>query len=226
MRLPAKNDFLQKSMATLDELYEIISGLPELPLADLMPESTVLVMVDLINGFTRTGALRSPRVEALIPAVVDLIIACNQAGILRLAFADHHHESSPEFMSYPVHCLSGTDEAEVVDEIKTIGGYQLFPKNSTNGFLETEFQRWLQENPSIDSFIVIGDCTDICIQQFAITLKTWFNCKDQKARVIVPVNLVDTYDLGPHQADLMNVMALFNMLGNGIEVVKQIRLLK
>ncbi|OPZ83964.1 MAG: hypothetical protein BWY74_04327 [Firmicutes bacterium ADurb.Bin419] len=47
--------------------------------------------------------------------------------------------------------------------------------------------------------------------------------KNQKYRVIVPVNAVDTYDLGAHNGDLVNVMALYNMIINGIEVVKDIR---
>lgn len=43
--------------------------------------------------------------------------------------------------------------------------------------------------------------------------------QNKKARVIVPVNTVETYDLGLHDGDLMNIMALYNMMINGIEVV-------
>jgi nicotinamidase-related amidase len=110
-----------------------------------------------------------------------------------------------------------------VDELKDLGGWTLIPKNSTNGFLEPAFQEWLAKNEAIDTFIVTGDCTDICIQQFAITLKTWFNRKDRKSRIIVPIDAVDTYDLGLHSGDLMHVMALYNMIGNGVEVVSGIR---
>ncbi len=28
---------------------------------------------------------------------------------------------------------------------------------------------------NIDNIIIVGDCTDICIYQFAITLKSYFN---------------------------------------------------
>ncbi len=37
--------------------------------------------------------------------------------------------------------------------------------------------------------------------------------------MIVPANTVETYDLGLHSGDLMHVMALYNMIINGIEVV-------
>jgi nicotinamidase-related amidase len=224
MKMSDETNFLQNSLRVLTELYETVNNQSEVTLSGLSAASTVLVLVDLVNGFTRTGALQSPRVNALIPGVVRLSKACDQLGIAKLAFADSHSDVSPEFAVYPVHCLAGTDEAEIVAEIKTLGGYHLIAKNSTNGFLEAAFQEWLTQNREITSFIVVGDCTDICVQQFATTLKTWFNSNDRKVRVIVPVDLVDTYDLGMHNAELMNVMALFNMMVNGVEVVKKISL--
>lgn len=71
----------------------------------------------------------------------------------------------------------------------------------------------------MNTFIVTGVCTNICIEQFALTLKTYFNKQNVKSRVIVPINTVETYDLDIHNGDLMNVMALYNMIVNGIEVV-------
>jgi len=118
--------------------------------------------------------------------------------------------------------MKGTAESEIVDEIKNIGGYTLIEKNSTNGFLEEAFRKWLLENPDINTFILTGDCTDICVQQFAITLKAYFNMNNKRARVIVPLNAVDTYDLGVHDRNLMNVMAAYNMIINGVEVVRDI----
>ena len=44
-----------------------------------------------------------------------------------------------------------------------------------------------------------------------------------EARVIVPVDAIDTFDLDLHDADLMNVMAIYSMMGNGIEAVAGIR---
>lgn len=88
--------------------------------------------------------------------------------------------------------------------------------------LEPEFRNWLSENPCVDQFIIVGVCSDICVQQFAVTLRTWFNRQDKRSRVIVPMNAVDTYELGLHSRDLMNCMALYGMLGNGVEVVEKI----
>ena len=222
MRITNKNDFFNKSVTALDEILEMLQKLPAIKLNDLVVKQTALVIVDMVNGFAREGALQSARVEALIPEIVRLSKACDEFNIKMVAFADCHSNSSPEFEAYPQHCLCGTNEGEIVDEIMEVGGYTLISKNSTNGFHEKEFAYWLEQNRDIDTFIVTGDCTDICIQQFAITLKTWFNSQDKKSRVIVPLNAVETYDLGLHDGDLMNVMALYNMIINGVEVVKKV----
>lgn len=217
-----KNEFLEKSNKTLGEIFDLLAGLPAIKLKDLQPENTALIIVDMINGFVREGALASERAEKAIPSIARLSKTCDEMQITKIAFADSHTNQSPEFGAYPEHCLAGTSESEVVDELKEIGGYTLIPKNSTNGFHEEEFKKWLKDNENVNTFIVTGVCTNICIEQFALTLKTYFNKQNVKSRVIVPVNTVETYDLNIHNGDLMNVMALYNMIVNGIEVVAEV----
>lgn len=220
MKMINKNEFKESSVETLGEIFDILAKLPAIQLKDLQGKQTALVIIDMINGFVREGALKSPRVEGLIPEIAKLSKTCDELHITKLAFADCHTIASPEFDAYPAHCMIGTSEGEMVDELRELGGYTLIPKNSTNGFQEAEFQQWLKENKHINTFVITGDCTDICVQQFAVTLKTWFNMQNKKVRIIVPINTVDTYDLDLHNGDLMNVMALYNMMINGIEVVQ------
>ena len=156
--------------------------------------------------------------------MVQLLEEAKENGFHLVAFADSHPVDSPEFKQFPVHCVTGTTESEVVDEIKEVGGYHLIPKNSTNGFLEEGFQTWLKEHPEIQTFIVIGDCTDICIQQFAVTLKKHFQKDNLEISIIVPVAHVETYELEEHNADLMNIMALYMMQTAGIEIVADVKL--
>ena len=223
MKKLVRDNFVQKSSETLKAILETIEKQPTLDIKEVEPDKTVLVIIDMINGFVREGALKSPRAETIIPEICNLSRICDKHNIKKLAFADNHTDKSPEFDAYPAHCLTGTTESEVVDEIKGIGGYKLINKNSTNGFVEEEFHNWLAENPKVNTFIVVGVCTDICIQQFAVTLKAYYNMKDMKSRVIVPLDAVDTFDLGQHNGDLMNVMAVFNMMGNCVEIVRGIR---
>lgn len=222
MKFNDSNIFIKNSIMTLTELYDMFKKAEIVKISSLKPGNTALVIIDMINGFAREGALMSKRVEELIPGIVSVSRKCDIAGITKIVFADSHTELSPEFGSYPVHCIRDTSEAEIVDEIKLVGGYKLIQKNSTNGFLEQEFKNWFSENPDVDTFIVVGDCTDICIQQFAESIKTWFNMQNKHSRIIVPIDLVDTYDLGVHNADLMNVIALYNMFINGVEIAAAI----
>lgn len=214
--------FEEECLKALGQIYEQMENLPALNISELETERTVLVVIDMINGFVREGALKSEHAEGIIPEISRLMKMCQAKGIPIIAFADAHTQASPEFDSYPAHCLAGSSESEVVEELKAQAEFTLIPKNSTNGFLEPKFQEWLSENPGIDRFVVVGVCTDICVQQFAVTLKTWFNRQDRRARVIVPANAVDTYDLGSHNRNLMNCLALFGMIGNGVEVVGRI----
>jgi nicotinamidase-related amidase len=217
-----KKAFIDKSIKTLESIVDILENLPSFKLATLKSEDTALVIVDMVNGFAREGALKSDRIEGLIPNIVELIKLSQKRNIVNIAFLDSHTENCPEFENYPDHCMRGTSESELVDEIKGAGDYVLINKNSTNGFLEEEFKKWLEGNKNITNFILCGDCTDICILQFASTLKAYFNIQDRKSNIIVPMDVVETYDLDVHDADLMNLFSLYNMIGNGIKVVKTI----
>lgn len=214
--------FLKTSEAILEKIFSSLHDLESLSLSRLKPEKAALVMIDMVNGFVKKGALQSQRIAAIVPEIVKLSFECEDLKIKKIAFADNHQEISPEFKAYPCHCLSGTEESEVIEELQTIGGYELIEKNSTNGYIEPKFQDWLKENPEIDTFIVVGDCTDICILQFALSIKTHFNRQNKESRVIVPMNAVNTYDLKTHDGDLMNVFALYNMMINNIEIVESI----
>ncbi len=217
-----RNIFYSNAGKALESIYDTLEGLKPLQLKELEPEKTAMIAVDMINGFAKAGALYSPRIEALVAPIARLSEACNVLDIPQLALADTHPEDTPEFFSYPPHCMMGTVESELVDELKAVGPFLLIPKNSTNGFLEPEFQAWLSSHDHLDTFIVVGNCTDICIEQFATTLKCHFNRLSRTVRVIVSMNLVNTYDFGTHHGDLMHAAALMMLLGNGVEVVKEI----
>ncbi|NTV90151.1 MAG: cysteine hydrolase [Clostridiales bacterium] len=222
MKLQEKGEFLKRGMKTLESMYDLFADLGYMALSDLEAEKTALIIIDMNNGFARKGALKSPRVEALIPEIAGLSAACRDRGIAMLALTDCHPVDSPEFGSYPIHCVCGSEESEIVDELKAVGGYRLIPKNSTNGFHEEAFKSWLLENGKLENFIITGDCTDICIKQVALTLKTWFTMKNIKSRVIIPVEEIDTFDYELHDAELLNVISLYEMQQGGIEIVRNV----
>lgn len=185
---------------------------------------TIHIIVDMINGFVKEGALASKEVLSINAYVADFTGKCKDAQIPTVALADMHTENSVEFDTYPVHCLKDSEESRLTDEIaqadETI---RIFGKNSTNGFLEKEFADMLVTSGRTN-FIITGDCTDMCVIQLALTLKADFNRRNIKSRVIVPYELTATCSLPEHNPELAEIMALYIMKMNGIEVVKNINL--
>ena len=212
-----KKVLLAETNDMMEQIYEKLSQLNCMNLKDLDARKTMLVIVDMNKGFAKHGALYSERVEALICPISILAKESLRRGMKVIAFTDYHTEESPELGAYPAHCMKDTDEWELVDELN-IDGIDVIKKNSTNGFIEPDFK--LPEN--IENVIVVGDCTDICIHQFAITLKTYFNRLNKKAHVYVPMNLVETFDAPFHKASFMNYVFLNSMIDNGVDVIKNI----
>lgn len=208
-------DALKKSM---DE----ISSLPMINISELPTDRSCLIIVDAVNGFIREGAMSDRQIESIIPPITELMKKCKSVNIPIIAFADCHSENCAEFASFPVHCVDGTHEAEIVDEIKTEGGYTLIKKNSTSGYHENDFIKYLQENPDTDTFIVVGDCTDICVMQLCLAIKTSFTAQNKNVNIIVPANCVETYDAPAHGSDFANIAAYTLMSGSGIKFVSEI----
>ena len=210
---------LKSCMDSVAGILDAIEALPQAELSELDKEDTALVIVDMVNGFVKQGALASPRADAIAAPLAECVGRFRHAKWI--ALNDTHEADSPEFASYPPHCLKNDAESALIPELS---GYNIniIPKQSTNGFHAPGFQEWLKQNPQINRFVVVGVCTDICVYQFALTLKTYFTSKGLDREVIVPANLVETFDLGAHGAELMNLVSLFSMMGNGIRVVKEI----
>jgi nicotinamidase-related amidase len=150
-----------------------------------------------------------------------------------LLFQDTHDADAIEFSAYPPHCVRGTAESETIGELKDLpfsDRFVVFPKNSISSSIGTELDTWLEAHPEVTTFIVVGDCTDICVYLGALYLRTRANVLGLRDfRVIVPADCVQTYDMPvdtalelgalPHDGDLLHSIFLYHMALNGIEVV-------
>lgn len=194
-----------------------------LRMEDLNEATTVLCVIDINNGFAKAGALYSNRVEVKIEAIAALAETCLDKKIEVLAYTDHHPEDAKEFGAYPPHCVGDTIESELVDELKSLVGKGLkeIKKNSTNGVLAY--------NPVIGregkNYVVIGCVTDICVYQFAVTLRAYLNEKQLDGDVYVVEELVQTFDIdGFHHGNLMHVTFLKSLMDNGVKVVSGVEM--
>lgn len=217
-----KRGYIMDAAAALKEIIEGQKNLAPFDLSSLVAGKSALIVVDMINGFAVAGALASPRVGAIADETARIAKECLGNDIPVVAMADCHTAASVEFTAFSRHCLEGTQEAQLVEPLRKLSGYTLIHKNSTNSFLEDEFKAWLKSHPEINTFVIIGDCTDICVLQLALTLKTEFNRLDRPSRIIVSKDATATYDAPGHNAELCESMALYNMTMSGIEVVGRI----
>jgi nicotinamidase-related amidase len=200
------------------------------------PENVAVMGVDLLVGFCVEGPLASPRVGALGPKAARFLRRAREAGVREMLLAmDAHPEDSPEFRAFPPHCIRGTREAEPIAELRELPFYKELSavyKGSLNVGLEGELGEWLRARPHLRAWIVIGDCTDLCVYQAAMHLRLQANARGQELDVWVPADLVDTYDLPveaaaalgalPHDGELMHRLFLYHMALNGISVARSI----
>ncbi|MCT4596110.1 MAG: cysteine hydrolase [Anaeromicrobium sp.] len=215
---------MEKMIDNLNKINEKYKNLKALSLKELDKDCTAIVVVDVINGFIREGNLFSDRIGEIIKPIEVLL---KKGGDYKKLFIkDVHTKESLEFETYPSHCLVDTRESEIVDELK---GYiddnsHIICKNSTNAFVNEEFSKWLKVNEKVKNYMIVGDCTDICVMQLALTLKAYHNEKNIKNRIIVPRNCVETYNLDVtyHDGELLNIMSFYMMDLNGIEIVEKI----
>lgn len=217
-----KKTVLTDSVVALDQIIDLLESKSYLSMKDFDPKHTVLIVVDINNGFCKKGDMYSPRTEKLIEKIRKAMELCKALGIQIVMITDSHPQNAAEFENYPPHCEDGDWESEVVDELKAVGGYILITKNSTNGFIEDAFKEWLSQHPEITNMIIAGCVTDICMLQFIVVAKADYDRRNIKSRVIVPMELSDTFDNGLHKAELFNTMGFMIMSGCGAEIVKNI----
>lgn len=215
-----KEIFLKESNEMIGGIYDKLKNLEILSLEDMNPKKTLLLIVDINKGFAKKGALYSPRIKALVDPISKLTRECLKRGVKVKAFTDYHTEESIELNSYPRHCMENSEEWEIVEELD-LDGIEVIKKNSTNGFLEEKF---VIDEENLENLIIVGDCTDICIYQLAISLRADFNRVNRKGEIFVPKRLVDTFDMKMHRANFMNYVFLNSMIDNGIKVIDNIEI--
>ena len=203
------------------------------------PARVAVISVDIVNGFCYEGPLASPRVAGIVAPIRALFQAAYDRGVRRFVLAqDTHDPAAPEFAAFPAHCVRGTAEAETVAALRDLpwfaGHVLTIEKNSIAPDQHTGFDPWFDAalGEGVHTYVVVGDCTDLCTYNLALHLKLRANAAGTPIRVIVPADCVQTYDLPvataaalgvlPHDGDLLHAVFLYHMALNGVEVVSRL----
>lgn len=168
-----------------------------------------LIVVDTQNGFLREGNLASEHCLAALPAIQQEVDRALAAGERVFFTADTHEVDDAEFEIFPEHCVRGTHEAELVDELQPYlarDDCHLIAKRRYSALFETELEGLLHRF-DIDEVRICGVCTDICV------LHTTADLRNRDITVTVVADATATFDAPGHVADEVQRFSLDHMTG-------------
>ena len=175
-----------------------------------------LMVIDMQNGFLREGNLASSTCLAVLPAVVNEVQQALDAGDHVVFTADTHEVDDKEFEIFPTHCVRGTSEAELVEELQPYLGrdrVHLLRKRRYSAMFETELEGLLHRY-GITKVRICGVCTDICV------LHTTTDLRNRDINVTVVADATATFDAPEHnhtQIKEQTLAHMSNILGALIE---------
>lgn len=182
----------------------------------------LLIIVDMVNGFVKEGNMADEYISHIIPEQIKLINLMRKEDEGVVFIKDSHEPECREFLRYPKHCVIGTSEAELVDELKPFEkGSLVYEKNSTSAIFAPGFLQDIDKMESLEEVIIVGCCTDICDINLAIPLQNYFDQMDKNIKITVPINAVETFDSEEHRRELYNDMSFKFLRQSGINLVEE-----
>lgn len=223
------HEFTEKKKAVKGELAEIIERAGG-------PERVAFIGVDIVRGFCSVGPMSSPQMAAIVPAAAELLRRGHELKIKDFIFTcDTHSPESVEFKSWPVHCLKGDEESlleSALTDLEFSSLFKIVPKTSISSFVDTELIDILASKPQINTLIIMGGVTDLCLYHLAAGLRFYAASRGRDWRVILPVDCSATYNcsceqataagIAPHDELLLNAVFLEHMQTLGCELVGHI----
>ena len=166
--------------------------------------SNVVLVVDMVKGFLEPGhnLYAGDEARGIIPNVRRLLVKERSVGSEVLFICDNHDPDDLEFRVFPVHCVKGTNETDVIPElVEYVTSANVVPKNRYSGFFNTALEdRLISLAP--EKVIVCGVCTDICV------LHTAADARNRDYPVEVPTDCVASFDPDAHQWALRHIESI------------------
>jgi len=140
---------------------------PEIPFeeeVELPAEKTALVVVDMQKDFVDPeGALHVPAAREAVSRIQRLLERARESGVHIAYTQDTHREGDPEWGNWPDHVKVNTWGWEIVDELKPIPGELVCKKTRYDGFYGTWLEHYLSRVWDVDSTVIVGTVSNICV---------------------------------------------------------------
>ena len=183
-----------------------------------------LIVVDMVNGFVKEGVLHDKEIAKVIPNQINLIKQYQAEKQLIVFIKDTHDEDAVEFKRFgnTKHCVRGTSEAELVDELKTFEGTDnviSIEKNSTSYMETPKFRELIKKLQNLKEVDIVGCCTDICDFNGTMALANYCDEWNIDVDIRLHQDAVATYA----ESDRQNYVdaAYLLMEQQGIQLVKR-----
>lgn len=186
--------------------------------------SEAVFLIDMNVGFCEEGNLADPTIKHIVPNIIPIIRAVLEKGEGYFVVNDKHTKDSVELKRYAEHCHN-ENESRTIKELAIYEEYatRTFYKNSTCALFAPGMMEMLMKMEGLKKVIITGCCTDICIQNFAIALRNFFDEFNMDVEIIVPKNAVETFHIPEvHDRDENNKRAYTVMENTGISLVKSL----
>ena len=184
-----------------------------------------LIVVDMVNGFVREGVLHDEEIARIIPEQIKLIKeALASEDTLVIFIKDTHNKDSKEFKRFgnTYHCLEGTKEADLVDELIPYEGLEntiSIEKNSTSFMEAPDFRKIVKELNNVEEYGICGCCTDICVVNGAIGLANYNDQWNRDVTIKAYKDAIATYGENIRQNYIDAAYLLMEQ--QGIQLVKR-----
>jgi len=161
--------------------------------------ANVVLVVDMLRGFCEKGypLYVGETIRQIIPKIRRLLEEETAKGSRIVFLCDSHDPDDKEFEMFPPHCVRGTEEAEIIPELRQFAD-EVIAKTRFSGFYGTNLDERLRELKP-DKIIVVGDCTDICV------MHTVADARNRDYSVEVPADCVATFDQESHRYALQHM---------------------
>ena len=183
----------------------------------------MLVVIDMVNGFVKEGALAAPSIMRVVPRQQQLLF--EQAGkmnTLNVFVRDEHDDESIEFNTFGPHCIKGSGEELLIEELEPYhkDAYD-FTKNSTNFMMAPGVIPFFEKCVKLEKVAFIGCLSEVCVKNAAITARNYFDQVNRNVEVGVYADAIDTFDAPGHDALEVTERALTDMEANGVKIYRK-----
>ena len=153
-----------------------------------------VLVIDMLDDFLNPGGALYVGNEAagVVSPIFELLEKERAAGTKVIYICDHHTPEDAEFKMFPLHCIAGSEGAEIIHELKPRQEDAIVYKRRFSAFSGTDLDITLREY-QITNLLLVGVCTNICV------LYTAADARNLNYSVAVPRRCVASFDPEAHE---------------------------